>query len=525
MPMKSKGRRPGGKLSDKANRPVHVDFRVQRVSAPELSTIVTLGDACRWECDLRTSRVCLSDQLRSLLGIDGDAVPASMDEFLRLVHPDDHDRVNASISAIRSGNSVAHDLSVVPRTGGLLQVQARAVPICDRSGDIVSVVGWCRQAGNPSSAECPRHSDLLLAQAEQIANFGSWEFDVKSGRGTLSAHLAHIMGVEPDTKLLEEDYWSRVHPDDRAHVIEVTTAAIPKNKPFQYVARYFHPGGGVRHHFVRGLPIADGDGSPNLVVGITLDFSDQTHAEGELHCLSQRLMRARDEERRNVARELHESTGQTLAALKMSMGRLREALPEEDELLHTLLRSAVDLAEDAVREVRTLSYLMHPPMLDEAGLRSALHWYAKGFAERSGISVQVDIPEDFGRHGQEIETTVFRIVQEALTNVHRYSGSRTARIRLGRAEAWVVAEVQDEGCGLPSPNSAPGWSAPLGVGIVGIRERVKQLHGTFEMASAPGKGTTIRVGLPITSRITDPGTGSEKSLTFGRVSKSYLSSS
>jgi signal transduction histidine kinase len=208
-------------------------------------------------------------------------------------------------------------------------------------------------------------------------------------------------------------------------------------------------------------------------------------------------MRARDEERRTVARELHESTGQTLAALKMSLGRLRMALPEEDDGLHGLLQSAVDLAEDAVREVRTLSYLMHPPMLDEAGLRSALHWYAKGFSERSGISVQVDIPQDFGRLGQDAETTIFRIVQEALTNVHRYSGSRTATIRLSSSGGSVAAIIQDEGCGLPSPTLASGRNAPLGVGIVGMRERVKQLNGKFEVESAPGKGTTIRVVLPV----------------------------
>jgi signal transduction histidine kinase len=457
-----------------------------------------LSDVCSWQWDLKTNRVCWSSQLCNLLGIEPRDIPPGTEDFLRLVHPEFHDLVRQDIKTILSGLPFEHELCFLPATGGVLRVRTRGIPISDRSGQVVSVVGLCWPlTPGPSLGRPSRNADLLLAQAEEIANFGSWEFNVDTRKGTLSAHLAKMLDMAPGAQLSEDEYWSRVHPEDRPRVLETAGAATANQKPFQYVARYIGPGGTIRHHLVRGLPSIDENGVANSIVGIILDFSDQTHAEGELHRLSQQLLRARDEERRNVARELHESTGQTLAALKMSLGRLREALPEEDEVAHSLLRSAVDLADDAVREVRTLSYLMHPPMLDEAGLPSALRWYVKGFAERSGISVQVDIPEDFGRHGQEIETTVFRIVQEALTNVHRYSGSRIATICLGREGGYLSAEVHDEGCGLPAPASSSGWGAPPGVGIVGMRERVKQLNGRFEMESAPGKGTTVRVVLPV----------------------------
>ncbi|HKN61410.1 MAG TPA: sensor histidine kinase [Candidatus Acidoferrales bacterium] len=233
------------------------------------------------------------------------------------------------------------------------------------------------------------------------------------------------------------------------------------------------------------------------------DVTEQKSAERELresemlHRLSQELMRARDEERRQMARELHESAGQSLAALKMTLGNLREALPKRNSAARSHLQSCVDLTNEAVREVRTISYLMHPPMLDEAGLASALRWYAKGFSERSKIHVDVEVSDDFGRQPQEIEMTLFRIIQEALTNIHRYSGSKVARIRLARDSGAVRAEVQDEGCGLMHPMQSSGSNHLPGVGIAGMRERAHQLNGIFEIQSAHGSGTTVRVILPL----------------------------
>jgi signal transduction histidine kinase len=462
------------------------------------SAQVSLGDLCTWEFDFKTNRVRWSDQLCELLGITVQEIPQTLDGFLKFVHPDDHHTIRAELSSLAGGKPFEGHLHFLPASGGAVTVHSRSVPISDRSGQVVAAIGFCRQLpGASHHHDRDAHRELLLTQAEQVANFGRWEFNLDSRLGSISTHLAHMLGIASGSIISEQDYWEKVHPDDRSRVFEVASSAIAQNQPFQYVARYILQGGAIRHHFVRGLPVTRTDGTVESIIGIILDFSEQTHAEGELHRLSQQLLRTRDEERRNIARELHESTGQTLAALKMSLGRVREALEEDDTVVHNLLESAVSLADDAVREVRTLSYLMHPPLLDEAGLSSALRWYAKGFAERSGILVNVDVPQDFGRHGREVETTVFRIVQEALTNVHRYSGSRTATIRLLLDEGHVRAEVHDDGCGLPLPGSPTGRNVSIGVGIVGMRERVKQLNGTFEIESSPGKGTSVRVLLPV----------------------------
>lgn len=218
-----------------------------------------------------------------------------------------------------------------------------------------------------------------------------------------------------------------------------------------------------------------------------------TRLEQELHDLSCRLMRVRDDERRALARELHESTGQTLAALKMTLGNLRDSFPRKRGRASSLIESCCELTEWAIREIRTVSYLMYPPMLDEAGLPSAVRWFARGFSERSNIAVTVDIPEHFDRLPQEVELTIFRLIQESLTNVYRYSGSATARICLTPEEDFIRVEVSDAGRGICSDQRS-GYA--IGVGITGMREQVRCLNGVFEIESAPGRGTTVRALFP-----------------------------
>ncbi|MGH9574571.1 MAG: histidine kinase [Candidatus Acidiferrales bacterium] len=421
-----------------------------------------------------------------------------IDTFLELVSPHHRDAVSDDVRAALSGASCARHITIHPENSASVHVLLRILPICARSGQVVSVIGFCCPKSSPSQ-ELSSQRAMLLTQAEEIARFGTWEFDIESRIATLSVNLAQMLGITPEIHLSEERYWKSIHSADRIPVVENVRSAIAAGAPFQYVARYLLPAGRTRHHLVRGLPNFDLDGRLQSIVGITFDFSDQNQIEGELRRLSQKLLCTRDDERRAIARELHESTGQTLAAVKMSLGRLREFLPEDDPQLNKFLETTIQLAETAIREVRTLSYLMHPPMLDEAGLRSAVRWYAKGFTERSGIPIEVFIPEDFGRHRQEVETTLFRIVQEALTNIHRYSGSRAASIRLTAKDGMVHAVIQDEGCGIPSPSTPYRGDLSLGVGILGMRERVKQLNGTFEIYTAAGKGTTIRATLPADS--------------------------
>lgn len=336
--------------------------------------------------------------------------------------------------------------------------------------------------------------EALLARAEHVANFGSWEMDLKTNEVTLSPNLMKIYELAPDRKWSIADYWERMHPGDRTRVALLIEKSITEGEPYDFVCRYRAPDGQMRVHQAHTVPLFDEDGNVVRAMGVIQDVSEHAVSQQELRRLSQQLMNEQDTQRRRLARELHESAGQSLAALKMTLGRVREALPEGSDLAASLLESAALLADGAVREVRTVSYLLHPPMLDDAGLGPALRWYATGFAERSGIRATVKIQEPFPRYSQEVETTVFRVVQEALTNVHRYSGSGTAEIRVSQDNRQLRVEIQDCGCGIPQSPLHP--RTELGVGISGMRERVKHLDGIFELDSSPGAGSTVRVLLP-----------------------------
>jgi two-component system NarL family sensor kinase len=213
------------------------------------------------------------------------------------------------------------------------------------------------------------------------------------------------------------------------------------------------------------------------------------------------VLHLQDEERRRIARELHDSAGQSLAALAMNVSKLEtEVKAQMDTLAKTAITAAdtTALVNEITTDIRTVSYLLHPPMLDEAGLGPALRWYIKGFAERSRIAVELDRPDDFGRLAKDLETAIFRVVQECLTNIVRHSESRTAKIRIIRCEGDVRVEVRDQGKGIPSEKLKEMALAPTpGVGIRGMRERIRQLGGNLEMDSdGEGKGTVVVALLP-----------------------------
>jgi PAS domain S-box-containing protein len=340
--------------------------------------------------------------------------------------------------------------------------------------------------------------EALLAEAESLANIGSWELDLRTGEMNWSLQLYRILGYDPvHTAPSFADFSELVQVKLRSELEREGPPGSARRYPIESVVRWELHDGSVRILHTRAWPPQSNVGEPLRMIGTTEDVTDRTERESELRRLTQQLLHARDTEQRRVARDLHETAVQNMAAMKMMLGRIRSLVPKSSKRARDLVRSTTALADEIIREVRTISHLMHPPLLDERGLYSAVHWYARGFAERSGIKTNLEMDEEFGRLPRDTEIAIFRIVQEALTNVHRHSGSRDATIRMLREGANVRVEVEDHGRGMSrTSKSASGTDVQLGVGTAGMRERVAQLNGTFEIKSVPAQGTIVRAVLP-----------------------------
>ena len=224
--------------------------------------------------------------------------------------------------------------------------------------------------------------------------------------------------------------------------------------------------------------------------------ADVLRQSEQLRQLSWRLLRAQDEERRHVARELHDSAGQTLAVLGMNVAMLVQSAGASAPELAAEAEKIQETVQQLHREIRTASYLLHPPLLDESGLDSALSWYTHGLMERSGLEITLSIEKNFGRLPRDMELMVFRLVQESLTNIHRHSDSKTATIRIGRHEGVLSIDVEDEGKGIPQERLSEIQSRGSGVGIRGMQERVRQFNGNMAIHSG-SSGTQISIRIPI----------------------------
>jgi PAS domain S-box-containing protein len=247
-------------------------------------------------------------------------------------------------------------------------------------------------------------------------------------------------------------------------------------------------------------PLFSKEGKLDKLLASFSDITQRKEAEEALHHLSARLLRLQDEERRRLGRELHDSLAQSVMAVNLDLAQVaRSSKPLGKQARHAL-SEARGLLREMSREIRTLSYLLHPPVLDELGLASAVKEYAHGFSERSGIALDIDISPGFPRMPQEAEIAFFRIVQESLANIQRHSGSPTGEIRLWNGQGCVQLEISDHGRGIAAEPQREDVGAPkpsrLGVGILGMRERMTQLGGTLEVQS-DASGTTVRATIPL----------------------------
>ncbi|MGH9500730.1 MAG: ATP-binding response regulator [Terriglobales bacterium] len=235
---------------------------------------------------------------------------------------------------------------------------------------------------------------------------------------------------------------------------------------------------------------------PELLRAKVKIFAELHRKSRQLEMLNAHMAILQDEERRRIARELHDSVGQLLAAIGMNSSFAEAEFHKLSPEAARRLAENNGMVQEITKQIRTISHLLHPPLLDEAGLACAVRCYVNGFSERSKIDVKLDVPSNFGRLSDEMELSIFRVVQEGLTNIHRHAGSRTAGIRIIHDQSHLRVEIQDAGKGIPLEKQLALESpAQRGMGLRGMRERVRRLGGTLEIESN-GHGTRVTVVLP-----------------------------
>ncbi len=307
--------------------------------------------------------------------------------------------------------------------------------------------------------------------------------------------MAKLVGAPSVEDVIGRKTLDFIHPDFR-EVTKERIAKLASGQPAPWLeVKWVRLDGKVIDVEAAGVPVRK-DGRL-LYQGFIRDVTERKKTERSIQQLSSRLLRVQDEERRRIAHQLHETTAQNLIALKLSLAMARRSPAMADEQLRESLDESLALAEQSINEIRTLSYLLQPPTA-EVGLVPSLQWYVRGFEERTEIGVRLETPADMGRLPEEVETAVFRIVQEALMNIQRHSRSQSAAVRLTRRANGVQLMIEDAGRGLPVQlrGEPIGVVAAAGVGVASMVQRVKDLGGTIALDS-DDHGTRIDVSLPI----------------------------
>jgi PAS domain S-box-containing protein len=423
-----------------------------------------------------------------------------------LIPPELQSEEKEILSRLKSGQRIEHFETVRFAKGGeRVLVSLTVSPVKDASGKIVAASKVARDITRTKQVEdALRESEQRMRFCLQAAHVGTWEWDMQTGDVHWSENMEEIHGQQAGSfSRTFEDFLRGVREEDRQRVQQAIQQALHGDGKYHVEYRQIKADGTLAWMEAHGKVIYDSSNLPQSMMGVCRDISERklseaalkeaheqlearvrertselNRAQERLRMLSVRLLRSQDDERRRIARELHDTAGQLLVALTLTLVPVEEALRRNNPELAKQITASLGLVDELSRDLRTMSHLLHPPLLDEAGLHSAVRWYVEGFAERSKIRVDLQLDPEVGRLPGELETAVFRIVQECLTNIHRHSESNSASIAITRDVNHIKLEIRDRGKGMPVPTPRAG------IGIQGMRERARQMGGALEIHSS-----------------------------------------
>ena len=441
---------------------------------------------------------------------------------------------------LRTGNSYQGEISVSMR-GQLRHYHVKIDPQRDAQGRIIGLTGATFDLTENKLAQAERERLSRQRQlALDAAAMGWWRYDAASQLCNWDGTFMHIFEVAAES-LPAREILGRVHPEDARRMREECGVAFAAPEPkahfgeyrimlrdgserwvevyataeFDIAGQFVSCSGTVREVTARKateLALRESEGRyRELAANLDRQVQERTRqlqwrneqilrTSEAVRTLNTRLLQSQEQERRRIARELHDSSGQMLTAIGLDLANIAEKVqtPGILEIAPDLLRHVEEtetLVQKLHRELRTTSYLLHPPLLEETGLSSAVAWYVQGVTQRSGLEIKVDIPDEFGRLSRDLELTLFRVIQESLTNILRHSGSKRADIRISRGDSAVTLEIQDQGKGIAAEKLTELQSGLTGLGIRAMRERLHPFNGELRLESGDG-GTRVVVTIP-----------------------------
>ena len=470
-------------------------LRQREAQLAEAQQLARLGS---WSWDVPTDKITWSDELRRIVGLTVEQSPASYADVLELVPPEDRLHFNEEVRrSIENDAPYDMNLHLIRPDGTVRTVHARGECVRDQAGSVARMYGTALDiTEREQAAAALRESEERFRATFEQAPIGICEMSPDGDFERVNPRLCEMFGYSA-AEMLTLNARNLTHPEDRPKTVELVNDVLAgKRKMFETDKRYIRKNGSVLWAHATSTIFRNAEGRPQAFIAVIEDVSARKLAEEALRSLPGRLLKAQDEERRRIARELHDSTVQELAVVALNLGRLEEWMEGRDPWAENLLADSLAVLAQGNRDLRTLAHLLHPPMLEELGLGGALRHYVEGFSHRSGIQVDLEYGIDLARCSEEVETALFRVVQESLANIHRHSESKSAFVRLARTGDNVELTITDQGRGLP-PGLLAGKAeeARVGVGISGMRQRMLQLEGRLEIRSGAG-GTTVRAVLP-----------------------------
>ena len=470
-------------------------------SQERLSLAADSAAAGLWTLEYSTGVFWATARARAIFGYSPDEV-ITMERFEASVHPDDRDLVRGAIErSARAGEAVNVEYRIVlPDNRSVRWIASRARPRAGSTGEPERLMGISIDiTARKQAEEAHRTSEDRLAAGVDLAGLAFYEVDFGERTVFVDDRFRDVCGIPPEPLegLETLEFWiEHLHPDDRGRVMdqrEQLHDGIVERLIIDY--RYLHPTQGEKwlHHVAR-VTRRDAAGRTIRSFGVVRDITQLKRVEDELRDLSRRLIRAHEEERALLARELHDDVTQRLALLAIEVGRAELAAPEgsHTEAMRSVREGLVGLSED----IHSLAYQLHPSVLEELGLAEALRAECERLVRQGQVDVSLELDPLPAVVGRDAALCLFRVAQGALNNVTRHAGGRAASVTLRQMDGGLLLAVRDDGVGFDPASPGTGGS----LGLASMRERVRLVNGTLDIESAPGRGTAIIAWVPVKAK-------------------------